>query len=315
MSTPSTRNIDPFVESEDFDARARILLVEDNRGDSELIRVVLTQNIASTVEVVQCCRLNEAFQCLENESFQAIVLDLGLPDSKGLETLERMLKAARSIPVVVLTGREDLDLAQAAIRLGAQECLCKNRVSGELLVRTITSSIERQKALSCAIDLSPIDELTGLHNRRGLLTMYPTLLNASRCSDLPLTVIYVDLNNLERINDSFGHGSGDQALIATAQLLRAAFCKTDFICRIGGDAFLVIVVGDRTLDEPLILQRLEEQRAQANSLPSRTYDLSWTIGVVQLSSHDHRSAADLLSEADHRLDEYKRSRQESLADQ
>jgi DNA-binding NarL/FixJ family response regulator len=145
MSAHSTINHDTVADSDEFHAESRILLVEDNRGDAELIRVVLERNIPRTVEVVQCCRLNEAIQRLENEPFLAVVLDLGLPDSTGLKTLERVLEAAGIVPVVVLTGREDLNLSQAAIQLGAEECLCKNRVSGESLVRTIASCIERKK--------------------------------------------------------------------------------------------------------------------------------------------------------------------------
>lgn len=118
--------------------QSRILVVEDNSGDAELVRAVLEQNVESSIEIAQSNRLTDAIRRIAVERFDLIVLDLGLPDSKGFETLERILAVAASIPIIVLTGQEDPDLAEKLIGRGAKECLCKNNVSGELLVHAIT---------------------------------------------------------------------------------------------------------------------------------------------------------------------------------
>ncbi len=136
------RTMKDIVEQCSFiENKIRILLVEDNPGDAELVRVVLEQNVQAVIEVVQSSRLADAIRFLNSESFHTIVLDLGLPDSQGLDTLDRILKASPSVPVVVLTGREDPSLAEITLQMGARGCLCKHRVSGELLVKTVSRSV------------------------------------------------------------------------------------------------------------------------------------------------------------------------------
>ncbi len=315
MQTPPTAHDEPSSGDGDADLRVRVLLVEDNPGDAELVRAVLEQNVVRSVEVIQSSRLADAIARLDREPFHLIVLDLGLPDSKGLETLERMLKASKSIPVIVLTGREDLNLAQMAIRLGAQDCLCKNHVSGELLVRSISSSIERHTHLMAAIDRSMLDELTGLHNRRGLSTLASSLLIAARRDRSPLTLIYFDLDGMKQINDTLGHGSGDLALVETAEILRKTFGERDLICRIGGDEFAVLVAGAEPHSVDLLVRRFDVCLLQANKLPGHDYQLSVSIGVAHFDPERHRELDDVLMEADQRMYVQKKERHQRRSSQ
>jgi PAS domain S-box-containing protein len=123
----------------------RILLVEDNLGDERLIRETLAASPELSAEICVVHRLEEATERLAEGARDVVLLDLGLPDSQGLDTLRRVLEVERCSPIVVLTGVDDLDVAREAIREGAQDYLPKGALSAELLNRTIRHAIERMR--------------------------------------------------------------------------------------------------------------------------------------------------------------------------
>jgi signal transduction histidine kinase/DNA-binding response OmpR family regulator len=124
----------------------RILLVEDNPGDARLLREFLTETEASQFELVHADRLSEAQRRLGEGRFGAILLDLSLPDARGLETITRLRSQAAGTPIVVLTGLDDEEAAIKALEQGAQDYLIKGRVDGHLLVRALRYAIQRQRA-------------------------------------------------------------------------------------------------------------------------------------------------------------------------
>jgi signal transduction histidine kinase len=123
-----------------------ILLVEDNPGDSRLIREMLADVADSKVEVVVAETLADGLRAARGRVFDAMLLDLSLPDSAGLDTLRAARVATPAVPIIVLTGREDDDLAAAAVGEGAQDYLVKGHVDGEMLARSIRYAIERKRA-------------------------------------------------------------------------------------------------------------------------------------------------------------------------
>lgn len=132
----------------------RILLVEDDPGDAALIGEALRGDGA--FELVRADCLAAALERLEAESFDAILLDLGLPDSAGLETLAEMLGRTR-VPILVLTGTDDEAAGLQAIRHGAQDHLVKERCSSEVLPRSLRYAIERWR-LQAAVAM-PLAEI------------------------------------------------------------------------------------------------------------------------------------------------------------
>ena len=120
--------------------RVRVLLVEDNIGDAELVREYLSHAHQTGFDVLSVTRLAAALELLERERIDVILLDLGLPDSAGLETLSRILKAAPTGATVVLTGLDDHHTGLGAIRMGAQDYLPKGELTPDLLIRTVLYS-------------------------------------------------------------------------------------------------------------------------------------------------------------------------------
>jgi len=123
-----------------------ILLVEDNPADARLIESYLGRGIRGSVELRTCKRLDEALDLVRRQPPDAVLLDLGLPDSQGLETIDRLAARSDGLPVVVLTGRHDEQVALQAIRRGAQDYLSKGAFDAELLGRTIRYAVERSHA-------------------------------------------------------------------------------------------------------------------------------------------------------------------------
>jgi PAS domain S-box-containing protein len=125
--------------------RINILLVEDNPGDARLIKEMLkTESAPFELETVG--RLAAAFEKLKGSKYDVMLLDLGLPDSKGMETMEKVQKLAADLPIIILTGMTDEQIGIQAVEQGAQDFLIKWEASEAVLARTINYAIERKKA-------------------------------------------------------------------------------------------------------------------------------------------------------------------------
>ena len=124
----------------------KVLFVEDNPDDAELLMEALRSEGSAHIAVVHLSRLREALEQLKGEDFDIVLLDLGLPDSEGLDTLHHVLANAPDQPVVVLTGLDDEQVGISAVRAGAQDYLVKGKVNGSLLERSLRYAIERKRA-------------------------------------------------------------------------------------------------------------------------------------------------------------------------
>ena len=124
----------------------KVLLVEDNPGDARLILEQLGKTAPKTIELVIVERLEEGLRHLDEEPQNILLLDLGLPDSRGLDTFLKTQEHAPHIPIVVLTDLDDHALALEAVRHGAQDYLVKGEVDGNILVRALHYAIERKQA-------------------------------------------------------------------------------------------------------------------------------------------------------------------------
>ena len=133
-----------IYESPVKDKPFRILIVEDNPGDVHLVREFLkSSGIDFSLKSVSTVK--ETINQCAREDFDILLLDLGLPDSKGLETLIKIKEKIFKSPIVVMTGLDDEDIALESLRTGAQDYLVKNNLNSENILRSIKYSIERKK--------------------------------------------------------------------------------------------------------------------------------------------------------------------------
>jgi signal transduction histidine kinase len=122
----------------------RLLLVEDNADDALLIQETLCE--ITVVEIVHADRLSQAKAHLADGHFDAVLLDLSLPDAQGLESIGQVRGQAPGVPIVVLTGLRDEETAVKAVEQGAQDFLIKGQVDGHLLARSLRYAIQRHRA-------------------------------------------------------------------------------------------------------------------------------------------------------------------------
>jgi diguanylate cyclase (GGDEF)-like protein len=219
----------------------RVMLVEDNAADVSLVRALLSEAGSEDLELVSAGRVSEAEHRLQTEPFDAILLDLTLPDSNGLESLNRVQRVAPHVPVVVLSGLTDESIALEAVRNGAQDYLLKGGCDGTALARAVRYSAERKRAELEVRHSAQHDSLTGLPNRMLLLDRLGQALARARRERKLLAVLFIDLDDFKTINDTQGHPAGDALLRSVSARLSACIRQSDTVARIGGDEFTIIL--------------------------------------------------------------------------
>ena len=131
----------------------RLLLIEDNPGDADLVREMLDSTSEAKFELSHAARLAEGLALQAGGGYDVVLLDLGLPDSSGLETFYELHATAPWLPVVVLTGSIDSETGVQAVAAGAQDFLVKGTVDGNTLVRRIRYALERKRAERTIADI------------------------------------------------------------------------------------------------------------------------------------------------------------------
>lgn len=123
----------------------RVLVVDDNPGDTRLIEAMLAEEDGASFGTQTAGRLSEAIAALGRGAFDVVLLDLGLPDSQGLDTFREVRRVGGGIPVVVMTGLDDHHVALQAVREGAQDYLVKGKVDAALVARSVRYAVERHR--------------------------------------------------------------------------------------------------------------------------------------------------------------------------
>jgi diguanylate cyclase (GGDEF)-like protein len=154
-------------------------------------------------------------------------------------------------------------------------------------------------------DLSLRDALTDLYNIRGFQLLAEQALRVARRAHLPFSVLYIDLDDLKRVNDTYGHQAGSSLLVETGRILKSSFREADVVGRIGGDEFVVAGQFSQS-GVSLAAQRIEECAARRNAENLTPYRLSLSIGCMTMESGPPLALDELLARADQSMYEEKR---------
>ena len=287
----------------------KVLVIADSERDVRRLHGAVAGRAAAQFELVHVTQVSEAMKQLSPDGrFDAVLLDLSLTDGHGLEPLETLHEHAPKTPIIVMSQLDDEALAMRALKAGAQDSLVKDQVDGQLLVRAIRYAIERQQLHAALREMSLVDPLTQLYNRRGLITLARQLFKVADRMKKKVSHIFVDLDGLKLINDTLGHRVGDDALIETTDLLKETFRDSDIMARMGGDEFVVLAMENVGADVEMWTARLQENLRQRNARGDRSYVLSLSIGIVFYDPDAPRGLDDLLQRADHLMYEEKRAK-------
>jgi diguanylate cyclase (GGDEF)-like protein len=170
-----------------------------------------------------------------------------------------------------------------------------------LIVQRHTSMRERHLR-----DLSHVDEMTGLFNRRGFMVEAKDQVRRADRGRFKLLFCYADLDALKQINDRLGHPAGDRAIIEAGALLRSTFRASDTVARVGGDEFVAIAPEAHAGTAMALIERLRENLAQRNQRTDRAFDLKLSTGIAWYDPEHPEPIEALLNRADAAMYQNKR---------
>src|SRR3954447_9233252 len=217
-----------------------LALIEDSAQYAALLEEILAGSSPHPLEIAHYERLGDALPEMEAGTVDCVLLDLSLSDAHDLDGVKELVARDSELPVVVITGTEDDQLALEALNAGAQDYIRKRDVDGELVNRAIRYAMERKRTELELAHNALHDALTGLPNRALFRDRVDLALRRMRRQSRAVAVMFLDLDRFKFVNDSLGHQAGDELLVAVGKRLSALMRPSDTVARFGGDEFLVL---------------------------------------------------------------------------
>ncbi|MDX1914120.1 MAG: sensor domain-containing diguanylate cyclase [Methylophilus sp.] len=173
-----------------------------------------------------------------------------------------------------------------------------------IALKDLAMMVEREIA---TLELATIDELTGIPNRRYFMQLAQQSIRISLREKQPISLIFLDLNSLKKINDQYGHAEGDFALIKLAQHMENTFRDTDIVARLSGDEFVALLNNTSAKDAKLAIVRLKNNLDLYNQESHASYDITFSYGLTEMDLNKPQTLSDLLAAADALMYEHKRN--------
>jgi diguanylate cyclase (GGDEF)-like protein len=287
--------------------QVKILLVDDDPADRKLAQLALKSGL-HTVEFVTdiADTLTQAMLSLKKGGIDLVLLDLGLPDSNGIETVDRLRDAHPNIPIIVLTGLSDEEIGVEAIRRGAVDYVTKPFKPSGLRTRIgiALQIVELQKKL---LLLANTDELTGLANRRHFFDILDREILRAKIDGSSLAVMMLDIDHFKSANDTYGHRGGDEILAQMGKILNENIYPLDVAARYGGEEFIILMPNTSPEKAYQAAERLRKIVDQYRwKVLDKTISITTSIGLASVDSNNLMSSYDLAEKADTALYNAKR---------
>ena len=224
----------------------RVAIIAD---DEDLGRVLLGEAVAAVgLNVLSFADGATALDAAVENDVAIVLLDVDMPALDGNEVCRRLRADPRfsSVPIVIVTGHQDSDAIRHAFEAGATDFISKP-VNWALLPHRLEYILRNAAAAEHIERLAYYDTLTNLPNRRRCVDLLGRMVAAAKGSNQAVAVLYLDLNNFKRVNDTFGHSVGDEVLRTVAHRLTAALSgfaaehPSVMVARFGGDEFVIAV--------------------------------------------------------------------------
>ncbi len=298
-------------ETQALDRGANVLLVDTNLRNIKAIREPLADAGHSVLT------LEEAEELPRRGRDRLDIVLLGLShqsyDPLRLCAHFRTKEATRGLSIIVMAEERDREVAARALDLGASDVIQMPIVAEELMARVATQTKRTRyveilrRRVDRGLELSVIDQLTGLYNRRYMNNQLSLWLKRSVLSASPMSVVAADIDHFKQVNDRFGHEAGDLVLQEFAERIQANVRPKDIVCRPGGEEFLVIMpetAGDLACTAAERIRRAIA--AEPFRIPAAGLSLDITVSAgVATYSDENDTAADILRRADDALYEAK----------
>jgi len=286
-----------------------ILIVDDSRTSRRQVREIL-EPAGLFCDFREAGDGLEGFKQLLDRPADLILCDLEMPGLDGGKFLQLLAgrQELANLPVIMLTGREDREAKVRLLGQGASDYVTKPfdpeellaRVKVQLKIKTLQDSL-RESNLRLQ-ELAATDPLTGLANRRTLMSTLEREFRRSQRNGAPLSLLMVDIDHFKQVNDRYGHQQGDEVLATMAGILRRHLRPYDLAARFGGEEFCLILP-ETVLDEAAkVGERIRRAVAgQAFAGPLVDLKLTVSLGAAVFPAPGIGSDEDLIRVADHAL--------------
>ena len=281
--------------------------------DDENINIaILSQILTPEYELITAMNGQDALKRAEENRPDLILLDIVMPDMSGFDVLRKLksTSAAKEIPVIIITGRNNTDDEEKSFLLGAVDYMTKpfnntivmSRVKTQLMIVNQEQIIEH---------LNLVDPLTGLSNRRSFDRHLDMEWKRAVREQKPVSLLIVDIDRFKSYNDAYGHVQGDELLKAVAVvLMKSARRPADLTARISGAEFAA-VLPDTSWESALLMAENIRKSIKATVLPTidgkTQTSVTASIGLVTKTPHINDKLSDFFGLADDSMHEAKRA--------
>jgi len=282
--------------------RGRILLVDCKQSSCERIARALTPHH----DVILVEEPGEALAKASSENVDLMIVSLGTGTFDGLRLCSRARShgSTRTLPILAIADRDDRERVLRGLELGVNDYLTRPIDRNELLARTRTNVRQKRYAdrlrqsVRQSVEMAFYDPLTGLNNRRFLELRLPTMIETARQRGAPVTMMILDIDHFKRINDTYGHETGDLVLKGFAAELQHIVRGGDLVCRLGGEEFVVAMPGVGATHAAQMAERARRTIESAEfPIPGAAESVSITVSIgladlrgQQDSTHLYRCA-------------------------
>lgn len=308
---------------------ATILIVDPNPDDRRPYMTLLGN---FGYRLLEADDATQALDLARTELPDLIITDILMPNMDGFTFVRRLRSEPllMALPVIFQTANYDVtEIHKLARASGIQHILRKPAEPQEIL-RAVNESLkdpvthprlsqtgqlqrehlqlladklyqkvsELEKANDHLRNISLTDGLTGLNNRRGFMILATGLLKFARRMGYSMCMLYIDLDSLKYINDTFGHAGGDAAITHFSRILTETFRDSDVIGRLGGDEFVVLIIDATESDLSSLETRLRSNMDAYNLQADPRQALSFSLGTIWADSRSNITMEELLSQAD-----------------
>jgi len=236
-----------------------VLIIDDNEDDYRII----SRNISNHYNAEYCVEISNHIEQITKLKPDCILLDYHMELENGINLLKKLksTKGIRKIPVIMMTGEENPDIIIQCMKNNAEDYLIKGKYDKERILHAIDQAIinadlkkkieEQQKLI---LEISRTDELTGVYSRRYLMERIDDEILRSKRRKGTFSITMVDLDSFKKINDEYGHLTGDIVLKDMTRIIKEGIRNTDYVGRFGGDEFIIVLIDFEKKEKNDIIQ-------------------------------------------------------------